>query len=103
MMYYLLGMPMHLVVGTNLFQEAFLCANVTFAQIVTNHVVDLVLALTLAVGSAIGAQFGSRLSPKIRGDQLRFLLALIILAVMIKILLGLMVHPHYILDMKGIG
>jgi uncharacterized membrane protein YfcA len=103
MMYYLLGMPMHLVVGTNLFQEAFLCANVTFAQIVTNHVVDLVLALTLAVGSAIGAQFGSRLSPKIRGDQLRFLLALIILVVMIKILLGLMVHPHYILDMKGIG
>jgi uncharacterized membrane protein YfcA len=103
MMYYLLGMPMHLVVGTNLFQEAFLCANVTFAQVVTNHVVDLVLALTLAVGSGIGAQFGSRLSPKIRGDQLRFLLALIILAVMIKILLGLILHPHYILDVKGIG
>ena len=103
LMFYLLGMPMHLVVGTNLFQEAFLCANVTFVQIVTNHVVDLVLALTLAVGSGIGAQLGSRLSPKIRGDQLRFLLAIIILAVMIKILLGLILHPHYILDVKGGG
>jgi uncharacterized membrane protein YfcA len=58
MMFYLLGMPMHLVVGTNLFQEAFLCANVTFVQVVTNHLVDLVLALTLAVGSGMGAQFG---------------------------------------------
>ena len=41
LMFYLLGMPMHLVVGTNLFQEAFLCANVTFVQVVSNHVVDL--------------------------------------------------------------
>jgi uncharacterized membrane protein YfcA len=103
LMFYLLGMPMHLVVGTNLFQEAFLCANVTFVQVLTNHAVDLMLALALAVGSGIGAQFGSRLSRKVRGEQLRFLLAVIILAVMIKILLGLILHPHYILDMKGIG
>ncbi len=103
MMFYLLGMPMHLVVGTNLFQEAFLCANVTFVQVITNHAVDLMLALALAVGSGLGAQFGSRLSRKVRGDQLRFLLALIILAVMIKILLGLVLHPHYILDVKGIS
>jgi uncharacterized membrane protein YfcA len=103
LMFYLLGMPMHMVIGTNLFQEAFLCANVTFLQVVTNHLVDLMLALALAVGSGIGAQFGSRLSPKIRGDQLRFLLAIIILAVMIKIFLGLVLHPHYILDVKGIG
>lgn len=103
LMFYLLGMPMHLVVGTNLFQEAFLCANVTFVQVLTNNTVDLMLALPLAVGSGIGAQFGSRFSLKVRGDQLRFLLAIIILAVMIKILLGLILHPHYILDVKGIG
>lgn len=103
LMFYLLGMPMHLVVGTNLFQEAFLCANVTFVQVVTNHAVDLMLALALAVGSGLGAQFGSRFSRKVRGEQLRFLLALIILAVMIKILLGLVLHPHYILDVKGIS
>jgi uncharacterized membrane protein YfcA len=103
LMFYLLGMPMHLVVGTNLFQEAFLCANVTFMQVITNHVVDLILALALAVGSGLGAQFGSRLSRKVRGDQLRFLLALIILAVMIKVFLGLVLHPHYILDVKGIS
>ena len=103
LMFYLLGMPMHLVVGTNLFQEAFLCANVTFVQVVTNHVVDLTLALALAIGSGIGAQIGSRFSRKVRGEQLRFLLAVIILAMMIKILLGLLLHPHYILDMKGIS
>ncbi|MEJ2672098.1 MAG: sulfite exporter TauE/SafE family protein [Deltaproteobacteria bacterium] len=103
LMFYLLGMPMHLVVGTNLFQEAFLCANVTFVQVVTNHVVDLMLALALAVGSGLGAQFGSRFSRKVRGEQLRFLLAVIILAVMIKIFLGLVLHPHYTLDVKGIG
>jgi uncharacterized membrane protein YfcA len=103
LMFYLLGMPMHLVVGTNLFQEAFLCANVTFMQVITNHVVDLMLALALAVGSGLGAQIGSRLSRRVRGNQLRFLLALIILAVMLKVLLGLVLHPHYILDVKGIG
>ena len=103
LMFYLLGMPMHLVVGTNLFQEAFLCANVTFVQVVTNHLVDLTLALALAIGSGIGAQIGSRFSAKVNGEQLRFLLAIIILAVMIKILLGLLLHPHYILDMKGIS
>lgn len=103
LMFYLLHMPMHLVVGTNLFQEAFLCANVTFMQVVTNHVVDLMLALTLAVGSGLGAQFGSRFSRRVRGEQLRFLLAVIILMVMIKILLGLILHPHHILDVKGVG
>jgi uncharacterized membrane protein YfcA len=103
LMFYLLHMPMHLVVGTNLFQELFLCANVTFMQVVTNHVVDLVLALALAVGSGIGAQFGSRFSRRVHGDQLRLLLAIIILLVMIKILLGLTLPPHYILDVKRIG
>jgi uncharacterized membrane protein YfcA len=103
LMFYLLHMPMHLVVGTNLFQELFLCANVTFMQVITNHLVDLVLALALAVGSGIGAQFGSRFSRRVHGDQLRLLLAIIILLVMIKILLGLTLPPHYILDVKRIG
>ena len=101
LMFYLLRMPMHLVVGTNLFQEAFLCANVTFMQATTNHVVDVVLALVLLVGSSIGAQVGARFSRRLHADQLRLLLAVIILLVMSKIFLGLVLPPRFMLDMKG--
>jgi len=102
LMFYLLRMPMHLAVGTNLFQEAFLCINVTFMQVTTNHAVDIVLALALLVGSSMGAQFGARLSRKLHTDQLRLLLAVIILLVMAKMLLGLVLPPLYMLDMKGV-
>lgn len=101
MMFYLLRMPMYLVVGTNLFQEAFLCINVTIMQAVNNRAVDLVLAVILMIGSSIGAQFGARTSRKIHADQLRLLLALIVIAVMVKILLGLVLPPTYLMDMKG--
>ncbi len=101
LMFYLLRMPMHLVVGTNLFQEAFLCANVTIMQAFTNHVVDVVLAFTLLVGSSMGAQLGARFSRRLHADQLRLLLALLILLVMLKILLGLVLEPRFMLDMKG--
>ena len=103
LMFYLLRMPMHLVVGTNLFQEAFLCINVTMMQASANHVVDIVLALALLIGSSMGAQFGARFSVKLHADQLRFLLAVIVLLVMIKIFLGLILPPHFMLDMKGGG
>ena len=103
LMFYLLRMPMHLVVGTNLFQEAFLCINVTMMQAVANHVVDIVLALALLIGSSLGAQFGARFSVKLHADQLRFLLAVIVLLVMVKMLLGLLLPPHFMLDMKGGG
>jgi len=102
MMVYLLRVPMHIVVGTNLFQEVFMCANVTFMQSLTNHTVDLVLAIVLLVGSSIGAQFGARFSRKFNADQLKILLASIILLVMGKILLALVLPPHILLDLKGI-
>lgn len=101
MMFYLLRMPMHLVVGTNLFQEAFLCMNVTIMQSVDNRSVDLVLAIILLIGSSIGAQIGARTSRKLHADQLRLLLALVVLAVMVKFLLGLLLTPRFLLDMKG--
>ena len=101
LMFYLLRMPMHLVVGTNLFQEAFLCANVTMMQATTNHVVDVVLAFALLVGSSIGAQLGARFSRKLHAEQLRLLLAVIILLVMAKIFIGLVLPPQFLMDMKG--
>ncbi len=101
MMCYVLEMPMHVVIGTNLFQEVFVCANVTIMQAASNHTVDMVLAILLLLGSAMGAQMGARFSHRLKADHLKTLLACIVLAVMIKILLGLILSPHYMLDFKG--
>jgi uncharacterized membrane protein YfcA len=101
LMCYVLNMPMHVVLGTNLFQEVFVCANVTIMQAASNHTVDLVLAIILLIGSSIGAQLGARFSRRLKADHLKTLLACIVLAVMVKILVGLVLTPHYLLDFKG--
>ncbi len=100
-MVYLLRMPMHVVVGTSLFQILFTCINVTVMQAVTNHTVDLILALILLLGSTLGAQFGARLSRRLKADQLKILLASIVLLVMLQILVGLILAPHLMLGYKG--
>ena len=92
-MIYLLGMPTSVVVGTSLFQIIFVTANVTFLQAVNNATVDVVLALLLLTGGVIGAQVGTRLGSRLRGEQLRGLLALIVLAVCGKILYDLISTP----------
>jgi uncharacterized membrane protein YfcA len=93
MMVYLLRMPMHVAVGTDLFQILFTCAGVTYMQAITNHTVDLVLALLLAAGSTIGAQVGARVGRRLRGDQIKILLASVVLLVMVKMAVGLVLTP----------
>lgn len=100
-MVYLLRMPMHVVVGTSLFQILFTCVNVTIMQARTNHTVDFVLALILLIGSSLGAQFGTRISKKLNGDQLKIILASLVLLVMVKMLLGLMLEPAILLSFVG--
>ena len=100
-MVYLLRMPMHVVVGTSLFQILFTCINVTIMQSYANHTVDFILALVLLLGSTLGAQFGAKLSKKLKGDQLKILLASIVLLVMIKMLLDLLLPPHIMLAYTG--
>lgn len=92
-MIYLLGMPTGVVVGTSLFQIIFVTANVTFLQALNTQTVDVVLAITLLVGAVIGAQFGTQLGAKLRGEHLRSLLALMVLAVCAKIAVDLVVTP----------
>ncbi len=101
LMCYVLEMPIHVVIGTNLFQEVFVCANVTIMQAASNHTVDIVLAILLLLGSTIGAQLGARASHRLKPNNLKIILACIIIAVMVKILLGLVLTPHYLLDFKG--
>ncbi len=92
-MIYALGMPTAVVPGTSLFQIIFVAANVTFLQAYTNRTVDAVLAVLLLVGGALGAQIGSRFGTRLRGEQLRFLLALMVLAVAAKLAYDLTVRP----------
>jgi uncharacterized membrane protein YfcA len=99
-MIYLLRMPMHVVIGTNLFQELFICINVTFMQSYYNHTVDLVIAILLLIGSTTGAQIGARISSRLKADQLKIIMATIVLLVMVKIAVGLL-HTSGILLSYG--
>jgi uncharacterized membrane protein YfcA len=92
-MIYMLGMPTSIVPGTSLLQIIFVAANVTLLQAYTNRTVDAVLALVLLAGGVIGARIGSRFGARLRGDQLRLLLALLVLAVAAKLAFDLTVHP----------
>jgi uncharacterized membrane protein YfcA len=100
-MVYLLRMPMHVVVGTSLFQILFTCINVTVLQSKVNHTVDVVLALILLLGSCIGAQVGAKMGRKLNADQLKILMAVIVLAVMVKMLLGLLLPPTSLVGYRG--
>lgn len=93
-MIYLLGMPTSVVVGTSLFQIIFVTANVTFLQSVQTQTVDVVLAGLLLIGGVIGAQFGTRIGALLRGEQLRGLLALIVLAVCLKLVTDVIITPE---------
>ena len=95
-MLYILKMPMHIVVGTSLFQILFICIEVTFLQAYTNHNVDLILALLLLLGSTIGAQIGAVFGMRLKAEQLKILLSIIVLAVAVKIIFELTISPSII-------
>jgi uncharacterized protein len=92
-MIYLLGMPTAVVIGTSLFQIIFVTANVTFLQAYANQTVDVVMAILLLTGAVIGAQFGARAGARLHGEQLRGLLAVMVLAVCGKLFFDLLVTP----------
>lgn len=92
-MIYLVGMPTVVVVGTSLFQIIFVTATSTVLHAVTNQSVDVVLALLLLSGAVVGAQFGSRISTRLRGEQLRGLLAAMVLLVCGKLAYDLFATP----------
>ncbi len=100
-MVYILRMPMHVVVGTSLFQILFTCIEVTFLQAYTNHSVDFVLAVLLLLGSTIGAQVGAVFGRKLKADQLKILLAGIVLAVTVKIVFELTLTPSLLISQAG--
>lgn len=99
-MIYLIGMPTAIVVGTSLFQLCFVAAFSTLLHAVVEQSVDLMLALLLIVGGVIGAQLGAQLGSRLRGEQLRILLALLVLSVCLRLVVGLVAEPA---DVYSIG
>jgi len=100
-MVYILRMPMHVVVGTSLFQILFNCIEVTFLQATTNHTMDFILAVLLLIGSTVGAQIGTVFGRKLKGEQLKVILASIVLAVTVKMVFDLTLTPELLLAQAG--
>jgi len=92
-MVYVLGMRAQAVVGTSLFQIIFVTAATTLLHATASQTVDIVLALLLLVGGVTGAQFGVRAAQKLSPDRLRLALALIVLGVSVRLLIGLTWTP----------
>lgn len=92
-MIYLLGMPTKVVIGTSLFQIIFVTAFTTLMHAITSNTVDMMLALLLILGGVVGAQIGARASGRLKAEQLRILLSLMVISVAGKIALDLLLRP----------
>jgi uncharacterized membrane protein YfcA len=102
-MIYLLGMPTKVVVGTSLFQIIFVTAFTTLLHATTNYTVDMALAVLLLVGGVIGAQFGAVIGTRLKAEQLRILLALLVLVVCGKLAFDLLVMPSELFSLGAAG
>jgi len=102
-MIYLLGMATTVVVGTSLFQIMFVTGATTLMHAIANQTVDAILAVLLLVGGVIGAQIGVRLAPRLRAEQLRILLAMLVLLVCAKLGYDLIVTPDELYTLGGSG
>ena len=92
-MIYILGMPTQVVIGTSLLQIVFVTAVSTIMHSYINQTVDVVLSLLLLIGAVIGAQIGTRVMVMLKGEQIRFLLAIIIIVVAIVLIGEVLVTP----------
>jgi hypothetical protein len=102
-MIYLLGMATTVVVGTSLFQIMFVTGATTLMHAIANQTVDAVLAVLLLVGGVVGTQIGVRLAPRLKAEQLRVLLALLVLGVCAVLAHGLIARPDELFTLGGAG
>ena len=100
---YLLRVPTNVVIGTSLAYTLITMAVATVLHATANKTVDIMLAMLLMVGGVVGAQFGVQVGQALRGEQLRALLALLVLAVALRVLLGLFVAPEEIFSFAIAG
>jgi uncharacterized protein len=100
-MIYLIGMPTKVVVGTSVFQFLFVTGFTAVLHAVQSGTVDLLLALILLVGGVIGAQIGAGLAVRLRAEQLRILLALLVIGVCLKLFADLVIRPDELFSLAS--
>ncbi len=98
---YLLRMRTNLAVGTSQFQMFMVACMTTVLHAVTDHTVDAVLGMLLVLGGIVGAQYGARLGAKLRGEELRAVLALLIVAIAARLSVGLVLPPDHIFSVQA--
>jgi uncharacterized membrane protein YfcA len=103
MLIYFLRVPTATVIGTSMVLTLVTMASATVMHAATNHLVDAVLALILMVGGVIGAQFGARAGQNMRGERLRLLLGLLVLAVGLRFAFQLVVQPDDLYSIRMLG
>jgi uncharacterized membrane protein YfcA len=103
MLIYFLRVPTATVLGTSMMLTLITMASATVMHAATNHLVDAVLALILMIGGVIGAQFGARAGQNMRGERLRLLLGLLVLAVGMRFAFQLIVQPDDLYSLRLLG
>ncbi len=102
-MIYLLRMPTNVVMGTSLLQILVITASTTILQAWTNYTVDIVLGTVLIAGGVVGAQFGVRTAARLKGEELRLGLAVLVILVALRLLWGLLVSPDELFSVTVVG
>jgi uncharacterized membrane protein YfcA len=100
---YLLRVPTNVVIGTSLAYTLLTMAAATILHATANKSVDVMLAVLLMVGGVVGAQFGAQVGQVLRGEQLRALLALLVLGVALRVLLSLFLTPDQVYSLSVLG
>jgi uncharacterized protein len=103
MLIYLMRVPTATVIGTSMVLTFLTMVSATVLHAATNHLVDAVLALILMVGGVIGAQFGAHAGQRIRGEWLRLLLGLLVLAVGLRFASQLVLRPDDLYSIRLVG
>lgn len=94
-MIYLLGMPTAVVIGTSMFQILVLAAATSILQAITNQSVDVMLGAVLMIGGAIGAQLGVVIGSRLKAEQIRILLAFLVLLVGVRMFMTMIETPTF--------
>ena len=100
---YLLRVPTSVVIGTSLAYTLLTMAVATVLHATANKSVDIMLAVLLMAGGVVGAQFGAQVGQVLRAEQLRALLALLVLGVALRVLLSLFLTPDQIYSLSVLG
>jgi uncharacterized protein len=93
-MVYLLGVPTHVAIGTDLF-EIIISAGYGTIRHALHGNVDVLIALVMQTGAAIGAQIGANLTQYFTGPRIRLAFAPLPLIGALLVVYGLITGHHH--------